>query len=113
MIKTFGKFSVCFCLLFAIAVVVSGQNPRKVAPAKERRSAQAKFSGVYAGVQVIGGFNGSTSYTHIYYFRPDGRFAAKLDQPDWQTRIDGKFTMQTFSPDALKIVSDWILKQVE
>ncbi len=83
MVKELQKIVALLAISLVFVVTVFGQTNRK-----------ASFSGVYAGVQVIYGYNNTSLYTHCYYFRPDGTFVKELEQPDWQTRIDGTFTVK-------------------
>jgi hypothetical protein len=43
---------------------------------------------VFAGTQLDSKGN---SQTIAFYFRPNGTYTTKLDQPDWQTRVDGNY----------------------
>ncbi|GGH66991.1 hypothetical protein HNQ91_001752 [Filimonas zeae] len=60
--------------------------------------AQSKtLNGVYAGVRVTPGVvmgGGMTREDVVVYFRPDGSFTYDLHKADWQTRSDGKYTIQ-------------------
>jgi hypothetical protein len=94
-----GNVKLFLIQAFFVAVIsllcflaIAAQTKSRPKPAQNTQNA-AKFSGVYAGIQVIYGYNNTSLYTHCYYFRPDGTFATELEQPDWQTRVDGKFTV--------------------
>ena len=59
-----------------------------------KQPSAAKFEGVYAGVELDASAGGGMeAYTYTYYFRPDGTYASKLNQPDWKTRVDGTYTL--------------------
>ena len=45
---------------------------------------------VYAGTETDAK---GKSQTIAFYFRPNGTYTTKLDQPDWQTHIDGTYSI--------------------
>ncbi len=51
------------------------------------------LNGAYAGSSVPVFFpgGGSSSSSYRYYFRPNGTYTTELDEPNWQTRIDGNY----------------------
>ena len=71
--------------------------PTKVSESKiptTKNSANKTLNGAYAGSQTDIFTTGVSTYTHTYYFRPDGTYTTELDKPDWQTRIDGTYSLK-------------------
>ena len=84
-----------FILIFTVfALCLTAANAQIKRPNPSKQSVAAKFEGVYAGVELDASAGGGMeAYTYTYYFRPDGTYAAKLNQPDWKTRVDGTYTL--------------------
>lgn len=87
MTKVFRKIIVLSCLLFAFSVYLTAQT-------KSQQKAIVTLNGAYAGNSLprndpFGG--GMTIETFAFYFRPNGTYTDELDEPDWQTRIDGTY----------------------
>jgi hypothetical protein len=53
----------------------------------------SSLNGAYAGssIPLLFPGGGSSSTTYRYYFRPNGTYTTELDEPNWQTRIDGNY----------------------
>lgn len=56
-------------------------------------SSQAKLNGVYAGSDFLYSPYGMQRYDYSFYFRPDGSFCDELEKPDWQTKVNGTYTI--------------------
>jgi hypothetical protein len=64
----------------------------------ETKNSQSKSSvittlnGAYAGSSTTFVFNAGMQNTYYsYYFRPNGTYTTNLDQPDWQTDVEGTY----------------------
>ncbi len=59
-----------------------------------KSSANKTLNGAYAGTSTpnLNPFGGTISFqTYAFYFRQNGTYATELDEPDWQTRVDGTY----------------------
>jgi hypothetical protein len=86
MVKSFRKIIILSCLLLVFSVCITAQT--KVSP-----RVNTSITGVYAGFSLpLIGVNGDmTTYMRTFYFRENGTYVTELDEPDWQTRVDGNY----------------------
>jgi hypothetical protein len=86
MAKDLTKIIVLSCLLLVFSVCIMAQT-------KARPKTSNSITGVYAGFSLpLIGVNGDMqTYMRTFYFRENGTFVTELDEPDWQTRVDGNY----------------------
>ncbi len=56
-------------------------------------TAQNYLNGAFAGSDVSYTITGMARYDYAYLFRPDGTFTSELAKKDFQTRVDGHYTI--------------------
>lgn len=56
--------------------------------------AQTSIAGAYGGSEFYTSPTGMIRNDKALFFRPDGTYCNQLNEPDWQTRIDGRYTRQ-------------------
>lgn len=56
-------------------------------------NAQQSLTGAYGGSEFYTSASGMIRNDKVIYFRSDGTYARKLNQKDWQTRVDGRYTL--------------------
>lgn len=55
--------------------------------------AQTKLDGAYGGSGFFTSVSGMIRNDIAIYFRPDGTYCNQLGEPDWQTRVNGRYTV--------------------
>lgn len=88
-------------LAFGLFSSAAGAQTKRPVPVKSPPVTATKFGGVYAGTELVYGFNGLDINTYTYYFRADGTFSTEFDELDWRTRVDGTFTVKGATVTAL------------
>ena len=77
-------------VLFALSICVTAQTKSRQ---RVSSSAAKSITGIYAGISLpLIGVNGDMqTYLRTFYFRENGTYVTELDEPDWQTRVDGNY----------------------
>ncbi len=92
MIKSFSKIIILSSLLLVFSIYITAQTKSKP---RVSNSVITTLNGAYAGTSTpnLNPFNNlSISFdTYTFYFRQNGTYATELDEPDWQTRVDGTY----------------------
>jgi hypothetical protein len=92
MSQVLRKFIILTGILAAVLACVLSQTE---AQPRALNSTITTLNGAYAGTSTpnLNPFNNmSISFdTYTFYFRQNGTYATELDEPDWQTRVDGTY----------------------
>lgn len=115
------RYFILSALAFGLFPIATDAQTKRPTPVKQKTVTATELSGVYAAISVGFYLNNATEInTHTYYFRPNGTFAAELDQPDWKTRVDGKYAINGkivnvvkngAKPETIEIQDDGTLKE--